>query len=100
MGKRLKRWKNIIRKNDRLYRKRGYTQLIGSLKKTFIPSFPELPSLTIDNKEYPVTLYLSAGDVFSVLDFISEGKKDYNSVVSKIVEKHKKLVFANKTLEI
>lgn len=44
--------------------------------------------ITIDNKEYPVTLYLSAGDVFSVLDFISEGKKDYNSVVSKIVEKH------------
>lgn len=44
--------------------------------------------LKINEKEYSVTLYLSAGDVFAIIDYINSGKQDYNIATATIIEKH------------
>lgn len=45
-------------------------------------------NLEIDGKEYAVSLYLSAGDVLSILDFLNGSNRNYKIAVSKIIEKH------------
>lgn len=45
-------------------------------------------NLVIDGREYTVTLYLSAGDVFAFIDYINSNKHEYNIAVAMIIEKH------------
>lgn len=45
-------------------------------------------NLKINDKEYSVTLYLSAGDVFALIDYINSGEHEYNIATAMIIEKH------------
>ena len=56
--------------------------------KIKLPKKDKYVNLIIGGKEYAVTLYLSAGDVFSLVGYFNSDKHKYNVAVATIIEKH------------